>query len=66
MAYPSTRFRVPQSHQKGLLDTLIAAMSFGYRILSCWQPPGGIEQPVPENVRFCASRLVIHAIAGLM
>jgi hypothetical protein len=35
MAYQLTRSRVPESRQKYLPDTLIAAMGFGYRISLC-------------------------------
>ena len=35
MACPLTRVMVPESRQEYLLDTLIAAMSFGYRVFSC-------------------------------
>jgi hypothetical protein len=55
------RFRVPESRQKRLLATLIAARSL---IPHFVVPAGNSGQPVPENAHFRALSLCITILSS--
>ena len=56
-----TWLQVPESCKKGLIDTLIAIIGFGYQILAGQQPRRGRKQLVPEIPPFRASSLAFNA-----